>query len=96
VVRKIVHLRWKQRLGPVQIASLSGGAPSTAWRVLARCRLSRLACIDQVTGEPTRHYSHHRPHTGIGRATPSVHLGQQQAAVYGEDGAGDVVVFHQV
>jgi transposase InsO family protein len=61
VVRKIVHLRWKQRLGPVQIAALTGVAPSTAWQVLARCRLSRLAGIDRVTGEPARRYEHDRP-----------------------------------
>ena len=32
VVRKIVHLRWKQRLGPVQIADQVGLAPSTSTR----------------------------------------------------------------
>ena len=32
VVRKIVHLRWKQRLGPVQIADRVGCAPSTVNR----------------------------------------------------------------
>ncbi|WP_237453830.1 hypothetical protein [Pseudonocardia sp. UM4_GMWB1] len=29
VVRRIVHLRWKKRLGPVQIADRVGVAPST-------------------------------------------------------------------
>ena len=33
VVRKIVHLRWKQRLGPVQIADQVGVAPSTVHKV---------------------------------------------------------------
>ncbi|MER7436444.1 hypothetical protein ABT341_17175, partial [Pseudonocardia alni] len=39
VVRRIVHLRWKKRLGPVQIADRVGIAPSTEplwvrWRLL--------------------------------------------------------------
>ena len=61
VVRKIVHLRWKQRLGPVQIAGRVGAAPSTVHRVLARCRISRLSCIDRATGEPIRRYEHDHP-----------------------------------
>jgi transposase InsO family protein len=62
LVRTIVHLRWKQRLGPVQIADRTGLAPSTVHRVLARCRLNRLTAIDRVTGEPVRRYEH--PHPG--------------------------------
>ena len=42
VVRKIVHLRWKQRLGPVAIADGSGMPASTVHAVLVRCRLNRL------------------------------------------------------
>jgi transposase InsO family protein len=61
VVRRIVHLRWKQRLGPVQIADRVGVAPSTAHRVLVRCRLNRLAHVDRQTGEPVRRYEHDRP-----------------------------------
>jgi hypothetical protein len=49
--RKIVHLRWKQRLGPVEIAARAGCAPSTAHQVLVRCRINRLAHLDRVTGE---------------------------------------------
>ena len=56
VVRKIVHLRWKQRLGPVAIAARVGVAPSTAHQVLARCRISRLGHVDRATGEPIRRY----------------------------------------
>ena len=39
VVRKIVHLRWTQRLGPAQIARQVGLAPSTVHAILVRCRL---------------------------------------------------------
>ncbi len=62
VVRKIVHLRWKQRLGPVQIADHVGLAPSTVHAVLVRCRLNRLTHVDRATGEPIRRYEH--PHPG--------------------------------
>jgi transposase InsO family protein len=61
MVRKIVHLRWKHRLGPVQIAARTGLAPSTVHAVLVRCRVSRLSRIDRVTGEPVRRYEHERP-----------------------------------
>ena len=61
MVRKIVHLRWKQRLGPVQIADRVGLAPSTVHAVLVRCRLNRLTHIDRATGEPIRRYEHAHP-----------------------------------
>jgi transposase InsO family protein len=61
VVRKIVHLRWKQRLGPVGIAAKVGLAPSTVHRVLTRCRINRLWHVDRVTGEPIRRYEMTRP-----------------------------------
>ena len=61
VVRRIVHLRWKQRLGPVEIAARVGVAPSTAHQVLRRCRLNRLSHVDRVTGQPVRRYEHDRP-----------------------------------
>jgi transposase InsO family protein len=60
-VRKIVHLRWKQRLGPVQIADRVGCAPSTVHAVLVRCRLNRLSHVDRATGEPIRRYERERP-----------------------------------
>jgi transposase InsO family protein len=60
-VRKIVHLRWKQRLGPVAIADRVGVAPSTVHRVLVRCRLNRLSHVDRATGEPIRRYEHDHP-----------------------------------
>jgi transposase InsO family protein len=61
IVRKIVHLRWKQRLGPVQIADRVGVAPATVHRVLVRCRLNRLSHVDRATGEPIRRYEHDHP-----------------------------------
>jgi hypothetical protein len=39
IVRKIVHLRWKHRLGPVAIAGRVGLAPSTVHRILVACRI---------------------------------------------------------
>jgi transposase InsO family protein len=61
VIRKIVHLRWKHRLGPVEIARRTGLAPSTVYQILARCRISRLTAIDRATGEPVRRYEHDHP-----------------------------------
>jgi len=61
VVRKIVHLRWKQRLGPVAIADQVGVASSTVHAVLVRCRINRLTHIDRATGEPIRRYEHDHP-----------------------------------
>ena len=61
MVRKIVHLRWKQRLGPVAIADKVGLAPSTVHAVLVRCRVNRLSHVDRVTGEPIRRYEHADP-----------------------------------
>jgi hypothetical protein len=61
VVRKIVHLRWKQRLGPVQIGDRLGMPASTVHAVLVRCGLNRLTHIDRATGEPIRRYEHARP-----------------------------------
>ena len=61
VVRKIVHLRWKQRLGPVEIADRLGMQSSTVYAVLVRCRLNRLTHIDRATGERIRRYEHEHP-----------------------------------
>lgn len=60
-VRKIVHLRWKQRLGPVHIAGRLGMPASTVHAVLTRCRINRLSHIDRATGEPVRRYEHAHP-----------------------------------
>jgi transposase InsO family protein len=61
MVRKIVHLRWKQRLGPIQIAGHLGMPASTVHAVLTRCRLNRLTYIDRATDEPIRRYEHDHP-----------------------------------
>lgn len=61
VVRKIVHLRWKQRLGPVAIAARVGRAPSTVHRILVVCRINRLWHVDRATGEPVRRFEMTRP-----------------------------------
>src|SRR5690625_8028147 len=58
VVRRIVALRWRKRLGPVQIAGRLGVPASTVHAVLVRCRINRLTYIDRVTGEPLRRYEH--------------------------------------
>jgi transposase InsO family protein len=59
--KRIVSLRLRKRLGPVQLAALTGVAPSTAHRVLMRCRLNRLSHLDRATGEPVRRYEHEQP-----------------------------------
>jgi transposase InsO family protein len=61
VVRKIVHQRWKQRLGPVQIGDRLNMPASTVHAVLVRCRVNRLTHVDRATGEPIRRYEHDHP-----------------------------------
>jgi transposase InsO family protein len=61
VVRKIVHLRWKQRLGPIQIGDRLGVPASTVHAVLVRCQLNRLSHVDRATGDPIRRYEHESP-----------------------------------
>jgi transposase InsO family protein len=60
-VRRIVALRRRLRLGPVQIAGLTGIPASTVHAVLTRCRINRLSRIDRVSAEPIRRYEHDRP-----------------------------------
>jgi transposase InsO family protein len=61
VTKRIVSLRLRKRLGPVQLAAHVGVAPSTVHRVLSRCRLNRLSHVDRATGEPVRRYEHDHP-----------------------------------
>jgi transposase InsO family protein len=61
LVRKIVHLRWKKRLGPVAIGAKLGVPASTVHAVLVRVRLNRLHHVDVRTGEPIRRYEHDKP-----------------------------------
>jgi hypothetical protein len=61
VKQQIVRLRWRRRLGPVQIAGQLGLPASTVHAVLVRCRINRLSHIDRATGEPIRRYEHDHP-----------------------------------
>lgn len=61
LVKKVVHLRIRKRLGPVQIAGRVGMPASTVHAVLTRCRLNRLSHVDVKTGEPARRYEHETP-----------------------------------
>jgi hypothetical protein len=61
LVRRIVRLRWRRRLGPVQIGGRLGMPASTVHAVLVRCRINRLRHLDRVTGEPIRRYEHPYP-----------------------------------
>jgi transposase InsO family protein len=62
LVRRIVSLRRRKRLGPIGIGDQLGLASSTVHAVLRRCRLNRLSHLDRITGEPIRRYEH--PHPG--------------------------------
>lgn len=61
VVKRMVRLRWRRRLGPAQIAGELGLPASTVHAVLTRCRIHRLSRLDRVTGEPIRRYEHDHP-----------------------------------
>jgi transposase InsO family protein len=61
LVRKVVHLRWKTRLGPVAIGWKLGMPASTVHAVLVRCRLNKLHHVDVRTGEVVRRYEHDHP-----------------------------------
>ncbi|WP_104135129.1 IS481 family transposase [Cryobacterium sp. Y62] len=60
-VRKLVHLRWKKRLGPVAIGVKLNMPPSTVHAVLTRCHLNKLHHVDVRTGEVVRRYEHATP-----------------------------------
>jgi transposase InsO family protein len=60
-VKQVVHLRWKQRLSPIEIGAQLGMPASTVHAVLVRCRLNRLSHVDRHTGEPVRRYEHDTP-----------------------------------
>jgi transposase InsO family protein len=61
VVRRVLELRWRKRLGPLQLAARTGVAASTVHKILVRNRLNRLAYVDRGTGEPVRRYEHDHP-----------------------------------
>lgn len=51
VVKRIVSLRMRKRIGPLQLAVLCDVVSSTLYQVLKRCRLNRLSYTDRATGE---------------------------------------------
>lgn len=61
MVRRIVRARLRHRMGPVQIADVTGVPASTVHAVLVRCRINRLTSLDRVTGERIRRYERERP-----------------------------------
>ena len=61
VVKRIVALRCRRRLGPVEIGHRLRMPASTVHAVLVRCRLNRLSHIDRITGERVRRYEHDHP-----------------------------------
>jgi transposase InsO family protein len=61
LVRKVVHLRWKKRLGPIGIGAKLGMPASTVHAVLVRCPLNRVHHVDVKTGEVIRRYEHEKP-----------------------------------
>jgi transposase InsO family protein len=65
LVKKIVGLRWRKRLGPVGIAGQLQMPASTVHAVLTRCRVNRLHPIDIRTGEIDRRCEHDHPGSRI-------------------------------
>jgi transposase InsO family protein len=61
VVRRVLELRWRKRLGPVQLSARCGVAASTVHKILVRNRVNRLNYVDRATGEPIRRYEHDHP-----------------------------------
>ena len=61
VVRRVLELRWRKRLGPLQLAARCGIAASTIYKILTRNRVNRLNYVDRATGEPIRRYEHDHP-----------------------------------
>jgi transposase InsO family protein len=59
--RKIVHVRTKKRIGPVQIAGRVGVPASTVHAILVRHGLNRLTHLDRATGESIRRYEREQP-----------------------------------
>lgn len=61
IKRRIVALRWRKRMGPVQIVGQLGIAPSTVGAVLVRDRVNRLSFTKRVTGQPAHGYEQDFP-----------------------------------
>ncbi len=50
LMRRVVYLRWKQRLGPVAIGAKLSIPASIVHAALVRCRLNRLPHVDKRPG----------------------------------------------
>jgi hypothetical protein len=61
VVKRVLDLRRRKRLGPLQLAARTGIAASTVHKILVRDRLNRLDSVERATGEPVRRYEHPYP-----------------------------------
>ncbi|PPG39580.1 IS481 family transposase [Pseudoclavibacter sp. RFBA6] len=61
LVKRIIALRWRKRMGAVEIAGQLNVPASTVHAVLVRARLNRLSHVDVRTGEPVRRYEHDHP-----------------------------------
>ncbi len=61
LVKRIIALRWRKRMGAVEIAGQLRVSASTVHSVLVRARLNRLSHVDVRTGEPVRRYEHEYP-----------------------------------
>jgi transposase InsO family protein len=61
VEQQVCQLRRERKLGPARIAPLVGLPASTAYAILVRYGLNRLAWLDRPTGEPVRRYERDRP-----------------------------------
>lgn len=59
--RKVVHLHWKQTLGPIAIGEKLAMPASTVRAGLVWCRLNWLHHLDKRTGEVIRRYEHDNP-----------------------------------
>ena len=61
IVKRIIALRWRKRMGTVEIVGRLNVPASTVHAVLVRARLSRLSHVDVRTREPVRRYEHDHP-----------------------------------
>ena len=61
VVRRVLELRWRKRLGPLQLAARTGVAASTVHKILVRNRVNRLNYGSSPAGWCTADPSGFRP-----------------------------------
>src|SRR5664280_2437185 len=53
VVRRVLELRWRKRLGPVQLSARCGVAASTVHKILVRNRVNRLNYVCLLYTSPS-------------------------------------------